>query len=120
MAGRSSRNKGANAERELADIIYYATGVKMLRNLDQTRSGGHDLDGIDGLSIEVKRQEKLCLPAWWRQTLQQAAECDNIPVLAYRQNRQSWQFIVGLDKIELNKEKFIQWIQDYARMNQII
>jgi len=119
MAGRSSKNKGANAERELADIIFYATGVQMVRNLEQTRNGGHDLDGIDGLSIEVKRQEKLCLLAWWRQTLRQAAECDSIPVLAYRQNRKSWKFIVGLDKIELSKEKFIQWIQEHIRMNKI-
>lgn len=115
MNGRGSRNKGANAEREIAEIIFYATGVSLERNLEQTRSGGYDLVGIDGLAIEVKRQEKLCLPAWWRQTLSQAEKEKLIPILAYRKNRQPWSFIVGLEKVEMTQEIFINWIIAYTK-----
>lgn len=116
MGGRSSKIKGANGEREVADIIYYATGIKVERNLDQTRGGGHDLNGIDGLSIEVKRQETLCIPAWWRQTLRQAEDVKGIPVLVYRQNRKPWTFIVGLDKKQMTQVEFLKWLLEFIKL----
>ena len=109
MSGRSSKNKGANAEREVAAIILAATGVEVKRNLEQTRGGGYDLVGIDWLAIEVKRQEKLALPAWWRQTLAQS-EPDKIPCLVYRQNRKAWIWVVGRDKKVMDTAGFIVWL----------
>lgn len=116
MAGRTSRNKGQRGEREVADIIYYATGIQVSRNLEQTRNGGHDLNGIPGVSIEVKRQEILCLPAWWRQTLAQAKRNDNaIPVLAYRQNKRPWIFLVGEHKKVMLQNEFTGWLRKHLR-----
>ncbi len=114
--GANPRTKGAAGERELADIIFYATGKILERNLEQTRGGGHDLNGIEGLSIEVKRQERLCVPAWWRQTLKQAEAIQGIPILAYRQNRRPWQFIVGKDKAHKDKAQFMVWLKQYISM----
>ena len=109
MAGRSSKNKGANAEREVAQLIHHHTSITMTRNLDQTRSGGYDLNGIPWLAIEVKRQEKLCLPAWWRQTINQTGD-GQIPCLVYRQNRKPWTWVVGYDKQVKTTAEFMVWL----------
>lgn len=98
-----AKTKGANAEREVAailkpivDKVYRDLGIEppvIKRNLEQTRSGGYDLVGIDWMALEVKRQENLSIPAWWRQTLRQAKP-DQLPVLIYRQNRKPWKVIM--------------------------
>jgi len=101
--GRGSKNKGANAEREVAallqpiiDRVYNDAGLvppKMERNLEQTRGGGYDLIGIDWLALEVKRQEQLSINSWWGQTLRQARS-NQMPVLIYRQNRKKWRVMM--------------------------
>lgn len=89
MNGKGRRSKGANAEREFAQLLGERLGLKLERNLEQTRKGGHDLLGIPGLAIEVKRCEQLAINQWWRQAVRQASE-GLIPCLAYRQNRKPW------------------------------
>ena len=64
----NSRNKGSAAEREVGKIIYDLLGIKVERNLDQWRSGGYDLVGLDKVALEVKRAKKPLLNAWWKQT----------------------------------------------------
>lgn len=87
----NAKQKGANAEREVAALLqptvdraYMETlGItlgevpKLQRNLLQTREGGYDLVGLDWLALEVKRQEavgtggirKGHLRQWWAQTV---------------------------------------------------
>jgi hypothetical protein len=63
----NSRNKGSAAELEFSNIIYQWSGVRLIRNLEQSRSGGHDLivhadavgqvaDSFRSLAIEVMVQ----------------------------------------------------------------
>jgi len=101
LGPRGAKAKGATAERELAAILTeWATTagipIDLMRNLEQTRSGGHDLVGTEpyGIAIEVKRVEALAMPAWWRQAVRQAATIGCSPVLAWRQNRKPWRFRV--------------------------
>jgi len=101
LGPRGAKAKGATAERELAAILTaWATAagipIDLMRNLEQTRSGGHDLVGTEpyGIAIEVKRVEALAMPAWWRQATRQAAAANCAPVLAWRQNRKPWRFRV--------------------------
>ncbi|MBN2644624.1 MAG: hypothetical protein JXR59_04025 [Desulfuromonadaceae bacterium] len=94
--GRAQRNKGATAERELAKLLSDQLGAEVSRNLLQTREGGHDLNGVGGWAVEVKRHETLNLTAWWEQTLRQAQRSGQKPVLAYRQSRRPWSFVVRL------------------------
>lgn len=117
MAGRSSQLKGKAGEREVADMLFYATGKMVTRNLDQTRNGGHDLDGVPGLSIEVKRQERLNINTWWKQTTRQANQVEGIPVLAYRQNYKPWKFIVTNEKVYMDKPTFLDWLNQYLLDN---
>lgn len=90
MSGRKSRNKGAAAERELLKLLGDELGVMLARNLVQTREGGADCLQVSGFAIEVKRQEQLSRPAWWRQACEQADRVNAEPLLFYRRNREPW------------------------------
>lgn len=92
MSGRASREKGARAERELANLLAEHLPLEIRRNLIQYQTGGMDLSGLPW-SIEVKRHETLSIPAWWRQTVTQSIGGDP-PVLAYRPSRKPWRFVV--------------------------
>lgn len=94
----SPRAKGASGELELARLLTrwaldVGIDLNMVRNLEQTRSGGHDLLGCPGLAIECKRVETLDVNGWWRQCVRQATEAGLQPLLCYRQNRKSWFFV---------------------------
>ena len=130
------KNKGANGEREAARLLASWAAevgytIDPLRNLEQVRSGGFDLNGVYGLAVEVKRVETPNVTGWWNQTTRQADDAGLIPFLMYRQNRKSWQFRVRLfaavygttEKLvcpvdaDLGLEQAKQWFQFYLRCN---
>ena len=90
----NSRAKGSRGELEAAKIWLDLTGIKLERNLDQWRSGGYDLEGLDGWAIEVKRAKKPLLNQWWQQTCEQAAKNQLKPVLWYGLDNQKWRVVV--------------------------
>lgn len=106
----NSRQKGASAEREFAGLIHDWSGVRLIRNLEQTRSGGHDLivhpdavgsvaDSFRELAIECKRYQTATdaqIQKWWAQAVLQADQAGLKPVLAYRANRSPWRVVVPL------------------------
>lgn len=96
-----AKAKGAEGERELALLLVGMAArsgidIELSRNLEQTRSGGHDLVGLERyrLAVEVKRVEAIDLTSWWRQAVRQADAIQCTPVLAWRQNRKPWRFRV--------------------------
>lgn len=96
MTGRASREKGARAERELANLLAENLSLEIRRNLIQYQSGGFDLTGLPW-ALEVKRCETLNIKGWWTQACQQSEagpEADKLPALAYRRSRQPWRFVV--------------------------
>ncbi|WAR44711.1 putative PDDEXK endonuclease [Methylomonas rapida] len=106
----NSRAKGASAEREFAGLIHDWAGVRLIRNLEQTRSGGHDLivhpdevgsvaDSFRLLAIESKRYQTATdaqIQKWWDQAVTQAGQAGLTPVLAYRANRLPWRVVVPI------------------------
>lgn len=90
MSGKTSRTKGASAEREFLRLLGGELGEMLTRNLSQTREGGADCICVRGWAIEVKRQERLSRPKWWRQAKEQAQRLGVQPMLAYRRNREPW------------------------------
>jgi hypothetical protein len=106
----NSRTKGAGAELEFSNIVFQWVGVRLIRNLEQSRSGGHDLivhadevgpvaDSFRSLAIEVKRHAKAPpaqVKVWWQQAREQAELNRLHPVLAYRANRADWQVVTPL------------------------
>ena len=75
MSGASSRRKGATYERRVAKYLT-ERGIAAVRNVEQTRSGGDDLDLPEGfaewLSIECKDRASSSLGAWVDQSVRQA------------------------------------------------
>lgn len=93
MSGRRSRSKGANGEREVAQILR-GRGFEATRN--RVGVTAQDLlHNIAGVHIEVKRQEKLQIPMWLRQA---EGDCpaDSIPVLVYRKSNEPWRVVIPL------------------------
>lgn len=95
--------------------------LEMERNLVQTRGGGYDVTGVHWLALEVKRQENLAVPSWWRQAVRQATG-SQIPVLMWRQSRRPWQFRIRVEvlhrpssvsvlDVDLAEEQAKEWFQ---------
>lgn len=87
--GKSSRDKGAQAERELAGILRDWYGYNVHRG--KVFYGESDLVGLDGIHPEVKRVEKLNLYKAMEQAKDEAAKRkDGIPVVFHRTDRHEW------------------------------
>ena len=113
--GKMQRNKGANGEREVLAMLSERLGIPLERNLSQTRNGGADCVQLGRIRLEVKRQERLNITAWWKQAEEQAGYVsipngidtymerglNLIPVLAYRQSRKPWTFILDAADIPI-------------------
>jgi hypothetical protein len=109
----NSRNKGAQAEREVARLVLDHLGVRMVRNLDQYRSGGWDLKVDNGQSgpvaerlsdwcIEIKHHRRISdgdLSAFWTQALSQAVSEAKLACLWFREDRRSWRVLLPLSAI---------------------
>ena len=106
----NGRNKGASAEREFSRLVFEGIGIKLARNLEQSRAGGCDLvvtgpmvapaaQYLAGLSIEVKRYATAVpsdIRGWWEQSVAQAIRTEREPILAYKLDRRDWQVMAPL------------------------
>ena len=93
--GRSNRNRGAAAERELARWIKDELGVDVSRNLKQyqkTQEG--DLTPLGPFLIECKYHARLNVRDWWKQAAQSAKAGGLVPVVAYKVARKGWRFVL--------------------------
>lgn len=115
MNGAGRRAKGHAAERSLLKQLGADLGLTLTRNLSQTRGGGEDCDQIPGWAIEVKRQEREALAAWWQQAADQALRANKRAILFYRASRQPWRACVDLH--DLAPETFPVRYRDFAIMS---
>lgn len=135
--GAFACSKGKRGEREvvkllqpIVDKVFGDRGLeipKMFRNQNQSALGGYDIDGIDWLALEVKRQENLSINSWWKQAVRQAS-MEQVPVLIYKQNHKKWkvQMFGYLDcggmrvktKVEITLEAFLIYFE--TRMVQVL
>lgn len=92
--GRSQRDKGARAEREIA-AISKEHGIAARRG--QVFNGEDDIvtDYDDLIHIEVKRQETIKLGDWWKQTKERAG--DRIALLFHRRSHEKWKVTMELE-----------------------
>jgi Holliday junction resolvase len=96
--GRASRDKGKRGEREVADLFERA-GVPARRTaaLQADGQGGADVSlAIPGLHVEVKRAERIELPAWLAQAERDAPEGVE-PVVIFRRSRDKWRAVVDAE-----------------------
>jgi hypothetical protein len=124
LSGKSRRTKGLSAEREVARELERRMGKPVARTLGQTRDGGCDLysSALRKFAIEVKRCEKLNLNSWWEQACEQAGDT-LLPVVIYRQNRQSWRVMVPMGwllglkqcqgmRVEMGLDEFVFLVEE--------
>ena len=115
----NARVKGQAGEREFCKYIAKVLELEesdINRNLNQTREGGGDII-LTPFLFEVKRQQTLLLNSWWMQVINAVKDSKLIPVVAFRQNRRKWEFLIsatniGLDAgfIHLNDKVFNKWV----------
>ena len=123
-----ARNKGKAGEQEFIETFRSLFPEPIKRNLEQVRSGGSDLIGSDPFVVEIKRVEKLDLNNWWRQVTHAASTgplCPTkaVPLVAYRQSRQPWKFLLPATLIVAKSstfiiadtETFIKFITEYYK-----
>lgn len=106
----NARAKGATGEREVVHLLngiiqrvvdsqeWSADVVKVAmsciqRNQQQSAVGGQDLNGVFGMSVEIKRVEQINVEKWWEQCVSQAGRNAEHPVLLYRKNHQPWRCV---------------------------
>lgn len=77
----NSRQKGAAGEREIAKILREQYGYTDAKRGCQFKGGpdSPDVNGVDGLHIEVKRVEKLNIEDAMQQSIRDAGE-NEVPV----------------------------------------
>lgn len=105
--GRSSRNKGANGERELANLLRDNWGYETRRG--QVFNHQSDIVGLKGIHPEVKRVEKLNVQQAMDQAIKEAQiRNDGIPTVFHRRNNKEW----------LVTMRLTDWIDLYGAWNQ--
>lgn len=94
--GRASRNKGARAERELAQLIKETWGYDVHRGYVFNRQS--DMVGLDGIHPEVKRVEKLNVSKAMAQAVEESVKRkDGLPTVFHRRDREGWLVTMRLD-----------------------
>ncbi len=127
MRGRGRRQKGASGEREFfklsnelcedIDWPYRDRNGKIFMRHPAPRhcegqSDNHDALGVLPVSIEVKRQERLTIPAWIEQVREQTRD-HQTPILAYRQNGKPWTVLAVMDLDEW--KEYLRWKLEKTR-----
>lgn len=94
------RGKGAAAELEVAAILRERGWPHTRRTSDGRHQAerGDLAGGPAGVHLEVKRHEKLNVPAALRQVQADARSVD-LPVLVHRPSRQEWMATLPLDEL---------------------
>jgi len=88
--GAGARRKGAQFERDLANLIKEKTGLDARRGLAQTRGGGAEVSDveIDHIHIEAKRHKRCNIKAALRQAIHDSSANGKIPVAITKDDRE--------------------------------
>lgn len=96
MSGKSSQRKGADGERELAEILR-GYGYQIRRGGSLSFGEVPDLSGLPGVHIEVKRVERLNLAGAMGQAVRDSKVFGGMPTVFHRRNRAPWMVTMRLE-----------------------
>tara|TARA_A100001035_G_scaffold136213_1_gene107243 strand:+ start:2112 stop:2504 length:393 start_codon:yes stop_codon:yes gene_type:complete len=114
----NSRNKGLRFELQIASLLDDELGIKLHRNLEQTRTADHgDLISSDPgwpFCIECKRYAKGYLPKdeWWEQVCTASDLVRKIPILVYKFDRLPIRVRVPIAFVQLEKTYDKRYVAD--------
>ena len=110
--GKAQRDKGASAEREVTKL-FIGQGFQARRGNVFYKEPDVIVHDLPWLHIEVKRHEKIAMPAWIRQS-EEACKDGQKPCVIFRQNRKEWWCAFPLEvALELLKSKQINLDTDF-------
>ena len=121
-------HKGKAGEKEFCKWLKVNLNLDYLpeRNYNQSQKGSSDIISVAGWCFEVKRRESLDLDSWWCQVAIAARKIQAEPVVAFRQNRKSWEFLISagaigleLGHIRLSERIFKQYINQAMKGHNI-
>jgi hypothetical protein len=108
------------------------TGFRLKRNSDQSEQGGYDLKvdltelkskqekllalQFDEFAFEIKNTKEGFVPAYWKQTLEQAQKYNRVPVLFYKIPLKGWRVVMHLADMPVNLDGFIFDEEDILHM----
>ena len=105
----NARNKGAQFEREIANMLLFELGISFKRDLRQYQEADHgDLipsDPAFPFELELKRYASGPISGtdnWWKQVTTAAAKANKRPALIYKYDRQPVRVVVELHGIRCN------------------
>lgn len=96
--GRSSRRKGQVAERALANELSDLLGITLKRRV-RNHANESDIEGLPGLSVEVKNCATLSVGSWWKQAVRQCKE-NEWPVLFYKIPRKGFRAVLSMKVLD--------------------
>lgn len=98
--GKPSRDKGARGELEVVALLHDHGWTRARRTHDgrEQANRGDIANGPAGVHFEVKRQERLNVPAAFAQIERDAPPLD-MPVLVHRPSRCDWMATIPLDDL---------------------
>lgn len=88
--GKPSRDKGKRGERDARAFICGIVEVELERTQRGARQPDGDLSGLDDHHIEVKRVERLDLPAALRQAVEDSSASGRRPLVMHRRSKEVW------------------------------
>lgn len=114
-------HKGKRGEVEFCKWLKKNLGLdyEPERNYNQSARGSADVVSVEGWCFEVKRREILDLDSWWWQCSIAAKKIGEEPVVAFRQNRKTWEFLISASAIGLEKG-YIRVSEDIFRQYAIL
>lgn len=96
----NSKRKGTVGEREAVHFLNNL-GFETHRTSQVCGKDSADVEGIEGLHLEIKRQEKTAIEQWLQQSERDAGYTGGIPIVMHRRNRETW-------KVTLRAEEFFK------------
>lgn len=83
----NSKQKGARFERSLASKLReYGYAARRTAQYCGNSGDASDVVGLDGIHIEAKHQEKMCLYDWMAQAKRDASGTGNLPTVFHKKN----------------------------------
>lgn len=97
----NSRTKGANGERELAQLLRNQGHIDARRGQQYSGlNGDADVVGLQGVHIECKRVERFTDEPALKQA-ERDARAGEVPVVIYRRNKERWKVVLRQDIADL-------------------
>ena len=90
-------HKGKRGENELCVWLHDNLCLSYMPEREYNQAAGKsgsDILEVAPFCIEVKRRESLDLDNWWWQCVVAAKNVGGEPVVAFRQNKKSWEFLI--------------------------